>query len=76
MPDIPVSSQIFDIAFDPTRPIVHSALLSGAVKSFKYDEQGNYESSFDLRPSRKSCRGLDISEDGERLWAVGKSKAL
>ncbi|KAI0340452.1 WD40 repeat-like protein [Trametopsis cervina] len=76
MPDISVSSQIFDLVFDPTRPIVYSALLSGEINAFTYDEQGMYARKFDVRPSRKSCRGLDISADGSELWAVGKSKAL
>ena len=76
MPDIPVSSQIFDLVFHPTQNIVYSGLLSGEVKAFSYDEQGSYEPKFSARPSKKSCRGLDVSEDGALLWAVGKSKAL
>ncbi|KAI0686325.1 WD repeat-containing protein JIP5 [Cytidiella melzeri] len=76
MPDIRVSSQIFDIAFDPTRHIVYGALLSGEVKAFSYDEQGAHHGKFDLKLSRRSCRSLDVSADGDRLWAVGKSKAL
>lgn len=76
MPDISVSSQIFDVAFHPTQSVVYSALLSGEVKAFSYDEQGGYESKFSIRPSKKSCRGLDVSADGSHLWSVGKSKAL
>lgn len=76
MPDIPVSSQIFDLVFHPTQSVVYSALLSGGVKAFSYDEQGCYESKFSVRPSKKSCRGLEVNGDGTQLWAVGKSKAL
>lgn len=76
MPDIPVGSQIFDLAFSPTSSTVYTGLLSGEIKAFSYDEQGAYQSLFTLRPSKKSCRGLAMSDDGSRLWAVGKSKAL
>ncbi|KAI0089077.1 WD40 repeat-like protein [Irpex rosettiformis] len=79
MPDIPVSSQIFDIAFDQTRQIVHGALLSGSIQSFSYGDEDahfKYEKKLNMRLSKKSCRSLDVSEDGERLWVVGKSKSL
>ncbi|KAI0797425.1 WD40-repeat-containing domain protein [Irpex lacteus] len=79
MPDIPVSSQIFDIAFDPTRQIVHGALLSGSVQSFSYNDDHakfTHEKKINLRLSKKSCRSLDVSGDGEKLWVVGKNKSL
>ena len=76
MPDIPVGAQIFDLAFDPTHPTVYTALLNGEIKAFTYDEQGGYESKFTVRTSKKSCRGLTMSEDGAQLYAVGKGKAF
>ncbi|KAJ8585344.1 WD40 repeat-like protein [Rhizopogon salebrosus TDB-379] len=76
MPDIPVGSQIFDLAFHPTLPTVYTGLLNGKVKAFRYDEQGQHEESFAIRPSKRSCRCLDTSEDGSRLWAAGKAKAI
>ena len=76
MPDIPVGSQIFDLIFHPTHPTVYTGLLDGQVKAFSYDEQGNYDSKFQLKPTKKSCRGLAISPDGSKLWATGKAKAL
>lgn len=76
MPDIPVGSQIFDLAFHPTHSTVYTGLLNGKVKAFRYDEQGQHEESFVLRPSKRSCRCLDTSEDGSRLWATGKAKAI
>ncbi|KAG1725136.1 hypothetical protein EDD22DRAFT_932979, partial [Suillus occidentalis] len=65
MPDIPVGSQIFDLAFHPTHSTVYTGLLNGQVKAFR----------FVLRPSKRSCRCLDTSEDGSRLWATGKAKS-
>lgn len=76
MPDIPVGSQIFDLAFHPTHSTVYTGLLNGKVKAFRYDEQGQHEESFVLRPSKRSCRCLDTSEDGSHLWATGKAKAI
>jgi WD repeat-containing protein 55 len=76
MPDIQVGAQIFDLAFHPTRPIVYTALLTGEIKSFAYDEQGNHTYGFDFRPSKRSCRSIALDKDGSRLWAVGKSKAI
>ncbi|KAL1948494.1 hypothetical protein VTO73DRAFT_12569 [Trametes versicolor] len=76
MPDIPVGAQIFDLAFHPNRPIVYTGLLTGHIKAFGYDEQGNHEAKFSLRPSKKSCRALALSVDGDQLWAAGKAKAI
>jgi hypothetical protein len=76
MPDIACGGQIFDLAFHPTRSTVYTGLLTGEVKAFGYDEQGNYETNFALKPSKRSCRSLEISQNGDHLWAVGKGKAL
>ncbi|OSX57398.1 hypothetical protein POSPLADRAFT_1185890 [Postia placenta MAD-698-R-SB12] len=76
MPDIPVGTQIFDLIFHPTDSIVFTGLLTGHVKAFGYDEQGNHDSKFAVRPSKRSCRALAISDDGSRLWAAGKAKSL
>jgi hypothetical protein len=76
MPEIPVDAQIFDLVFHPTFSTVYTGLLTGYIKAFAYDQQGNHKNVFSLRPSKKSCRGLSINEDGSYLYAVGKSKAL
>ncbi|KAI0372471.1 WD40 repeat-like protein [Pilatotrama ljubarskyi] len=76
MPDIPVGAQIFDLAFHPNRPIVFTGLLTGHVKAFGYDEQGNHEARFSVRPSKRSCRTLALSADGAQIWAAGKAKAI
>ncbi|KAI0827419.1 WD40 repeat-like protein [Trametes gibbosa] len=76
MPDIPVGAQIFDFAFHPTQPLVCTGLLTGHIKAFTYDEQGNHDAKFSIRPAKKSCRALAMSEDGGQLWAAGKAKAI
>lgn len=76
MPDIPCGGQIFDFAFHPNRPIVYTGLLTGEVKAFGYDEQGNHNSLFVCKPSKKSCRSLELNTSGEKLWSVGKAKTL
>ncbi|KAF8169521.1 WD repeat-containing protein JIP5 [Pholiota molesta] len=76
MPEIPVGAQIFDVVFHPTFSTVYTGLLTGHVKAFAYDEQGNHQPTFSLRPSKSSCRGLSLDGDGSHLYAVGKGKAL
>ena len=76
MPDIPVGAQIFDLAFHPTHSTVYTGLLSGEVKAFGYNDQGQHQTKFALKLSKRSCRGLAINDDGTKLWAVGKGKGL
>ncbi|KAI9463980.1 WD40 repeat-like protein [Lactarius psammicola] len=76
MPVVPVGSQIFDLAFHPTSNVVYTGLLNGKVKAFTYDDQGVHSPAFELRISKRSCRGLALSPDGASLYAVGKNKTL
>ncbi|KAH0831149.1 WD40-repeat-containing domain protein [Lanmaoa asiatica] len=76
MPDIPVGSQIFDLAFHPSNTTVYTGLLNGSVKAFQYDEQGQYHQIFSLRPSKRSCRCLATDQDGSHLFAAGKAKSI
>jgi hypothetical protein len=75
MPDIPVGAQIFDVVFHPTESTVYTALLTGHVKAFAYD-QATHKNTFSLRPLKRSCRALTINDDGTRLYAAGKGKAI
>ncbi|KAL5520628.1 JIP5 [Sanghuangporus sanghuang] len=76
MPDISTGAQVFDISFHPTASLVYVGLLTGGIKAFSYDEQGQAEEKFSIRPSKRSCRGLATNEDGSHLFAVGKGKAM
>ncbi|EGO01109.1 hypothetical protein SERLA73DRAFT_179167 [Serpula lacrymans var. lacrymans S7.3] len=76
MPDIPVGAQIFDLAFHPSHSTVYAGLLTGQVSAFRYDEQGQHDLSFSVRPSKRSIRGLTLNQDGSHLWAAGKTKAM
>jgi hypothetical protein len=67
----------FDVVFHPTFSTVYTGLLTGHVKAFSYDDQGNQQPAFSVpvRPSKSSCRGLSLDQDGAdgpRLYAVGK----
>ncbi|KAJ6588422.1 WD40-repeat-containing domain protein [Mycena capillaripes] len=75
MPDIPVGAQIFDVVFHPTHSTVYTALLTGHVKAFSYD-QATHKNNFSVRPSKRSARALTINDDGTRLYAAGKAKAI
>jgi hypothetical protein len=76
MPDIPVGEQILDLAFHPVHSTVYTALITGEVKSYTYDENGEHRSGFTERPSKKSCRSLAMDEGGDKLWVAGKSKDI
>ncbi|PPQ92493.1 hypothetical protein CVT25_010326 [Psilocybe cyanescens] len=76
MPEIPVGAQIFDVVFHPTFSTVYTGLLTGHIKAWAYDEQGNHKPTFSVRPTKHSCRGLSLDQDGSRLYAVGKAKSL
>ncbi|KAF8639205.1 hypothetical protein AX17_001691 [Amanita inopinata Kibby_2008] len=74
--EVPVGSQIFDLVFHPTFATVYTGLLTGHIKAFAYDDKGNHEEVFNVRPSKRSCRGLSINEDGTQLYAVGKARSF
>ena len=54
MPDIPLSSQIFDVAFHPTRPVLFAALLTGEIKAFNFDE--NFRTGYCEEGNEESAR--------------------
>lgn len=78
MPDIKTDAQVFDIAFHPSEPLVYAGLLTGGIKSYRYDEEGAKapEEAFFVRPSKRSCRGLALNADGSKLYAAGRGKAI
>lgn len=76
MPIINTGAQVFDLAFHPSEQNVFVGLLTGEVKAFRYDDEGQHEEKFNIRPSKRSCRGLELNGDGSQLFAVGKAKAL
>ena len=76
MPDISVGTQIFDLVFHPSSSVVYLGLLTGHVKSYGYTDESEHDKRFSLRPSKRSCRALAISEGGDKLWAAGKAKAV
>ena len=55
----------------------HAGLLTGEIKAFAYDSgDGTCKSSFELRPTKRSCRGLAVDGTGDRLWSVSKDKSI
>lgn len=83
MGDIQVGSQIFDLVFHPNHSTVYTGLLTGEIKAFSFEslaqkntQTTKLEPDFCLRPSKRSCRGLTINEDGSKLWAAGKGRTL
>lgn len=76
MPDLPVGNQIFDVVFHPSADIVLAGLLTGEIKAFAYSEDGDFAAKWDVRPTKRSCRGLAFSYDGARVYSVSKDKSI
>lgn len=76
MPDIAVGNQVFDVAFHPREDVVLAGLLTGEIKAFAYTDDGAHEAKWDLRPTKRSCRGLAFDYAGERVYAVSKDRTV
>lgn len=74
MPDIKLRNQPFDLTFHPSEPLVYASLLTGEVKSWRYDnETGEASKAWSVRPTKKTARALAVEADGKGLWMGGKS---
>lgn len=79
MPDIPLKNQAFDLTFHPTQTSIYVGLLTGEIKAFSYKSSATsadsndgltHTSTFSLRPTKRSCRGLAMSIDGGKLYRL------
>ncbi|KAJ9086234.1 WD repeat-containing protein jip5 [Entomophthora muscae] len=73
-------SQVFDIAFHPTRPLILSGLITGDVYCHSYlaDAAGTVEASEEYylrRFHKKSCRGVKFNAEGNHFYTISKDKA-
>ncbi|KAG0045937.1 WD domain repeat-containing protein 55 [Gryganskiella cystojenkinii] len=70
-------STVFDFDFHPTEDIIATGLITGHIECVRYKPGvGNNESLWNVRPSKKSCRGLAFSHDGAGLFTVAKDGAI
>lgn len=81
MAEIPLDNQPFDIAFHPSEPLLLVALLTGQVSAYSYshskpESEFEHEERFTVRPTKRSCRGLAMSETGDLVYSVTKDKSL
>lgn len=76
MPDIPLKSQALDLSFHPFADIVFVGLLDGQIRCYTYDENGITTLKWRVRPSKKSCRALDVRHDGLQLWCGNRSGSI
>lgn len=72
---IPLENQPHDCVFSPSSDHVYVGLLTGEIKGFSFDDS-SYERKLRVRPTKKSCRGLDISPDGNTLYSVSKDGSV
>ena len=76
MPDTPLKSQASDLAFHPHKDVLFAAFLDGQIRCYSYDDEGLTTLQWKVRPSKKSCRALDVRTDGLHLWAGTKSGSI
>ena len=76
MPDISVGNQVFDVVFHPNEDLVIAGLLTGQVTAVKYNDEGETVQHWDIRPTKRSCRGLVFHPDGSRLYSVSKDRTI
>ncbi|OZJ04549.1 hypothetical protein BZG36_02694 [Bifiguratus adelaidae] len=65
---------VFDFSFHPERDLIAVGLITGHVHCFNYGV--NNTKVFDIKPHKKSCRGLEFSSDGSVLYSISKDKSL
>jgi WD repeat-containing protein 55 len=76
MPDIFLKSQALDLAFHPREDVLFAALLDGQIRCYSYGLDGTATLRWKMRPSKKSCRALDVRPDGLHLWVGTKSGSI
>jgi hypothetical protein len=73
MPDHGLSSQALDLTFHPKEDVVYTTLLNGEINCYNYDDEGQITPRWNCRPTKKSGRAIDISPNGDCLWAGNKN---
>ncbi|KIM27924.1 hypothetical protein M408DRAFT_329837 [Serendipita vermifera MAFF 305830] len=76
MPDTTLKTQALDLAFHPLADILFVGLLDGQIRCYSYDSSGDTTLKWKTRPSKKSCRALDVRHDGSHLWGGNKSGSI
>jgi len=74
--DIQLKNQPLDLTFAPQNNVVYTGLMTGEVKAFSFEDDGQHSETFSIRPTKRSCRGLALDSGGTRLFTVSKDKTL
>jgi len=69
-------SQVFDLAFHPKNEIVAAGLLTGEVFCYKYFVEKENELKYKLSEHKKSCRSLEFSLDGSKLYTASLDQSI
>lgn len=69
-------SQVFDLTFHPKENLVAAGLLSGDVFCYKYSVEEKNELKFHSNHHNKSCRTLQFSENGDKLFTASLDKSI
>ncbi|TIC34509.1 monoubiquitination-related protein [Wallemia mellicola] len=70
-----LENQPHDCVFSPNNENIYIGLLTGEIKGFSFNETSS-QRTLRVRPTKKSCRGIDISQDGNCLYSVSKDGSI
>ncbi|KAL7292810.1 hypothetical protein TKK_0013636 [Trichogramma kaykai] len=75
--DIVVEDLISEICFHPNENYIALASISGDVLIYDYTSTNEEQTPlFTLEAHEKSCRDIDFSSDGKKIFSCGKDKAI
>lgn len=73
---ITFEEHIFDFAFHPSNDLVAVGLINGLVQCYKYSALESNSQVWSTRVSKKSCRGVEFTEDGSHLMSISRDKSI
>jgi len=72
---IQMDDTVFEVAFHPTKDIIAAGEITGTISVFSYSNTEN-KKLLDFKHQKESCRCLDFSPDGQRLYSGCRDNSI
>ncbi|KAG2185588.1 hypothetical protein INT44_002381 [Umbelopsis vinacea] len=69
------SSHVFDFALHPSAQIAAAGLITGDIECYKFGQKENQQ-QWSVKPTKKSCRGVEFSESGNHLYSISRDRSI
>ncbi|KAJ2961079.1 hypothetical protein NQZ79_g3612 [Umbelopsis isabellina] len=69
------SSHVFDFALHPSEHIAVTGLITGDIECHRFGQNDN-QRLWGVKPTKKSCRGVDFSWDGNELYSISRDRSI